>query len=400
MYAISSIQADTRWPVELRVRVPRVLGLFLVLWSLFLLTLPTPKALADGGAPNLAYVAGSAQGLSVIDIGQQKVTQHIALGGDPAAVYLTLDGRYVYVAQPDMNRVTMLAASTGTVVCSARIPGQPSLFAFDAGVNLLYIAGQGASGITALNGNSCTIKKTIATKGPVYGLATAEVGTGPNGGTGNQLWFATSDAVNVYQQNAIQSIPVPGGPQYLTIPPGATVYATTRQGSIVAVDLQSLQATKPLFSGGDFGPMDFDAYTSQVYVPDKAHNRLVVLTPLTYGSDTVPPEPNHIISLDAAPQSIAVTSDGNLGFVALASGKVAMLDIPGKTLINTISVGGTPRFIITGLYPPPATNSPPITASGQPIPTTLLYIMVVVALFLLAVIAVLVILAQRRKTGI
>ncbi len=29
-----------------------------------------------------------------------------------------------------------------------------------------------------------------------------------------------------------------------------------------------------------------------------------------------------------------------------------MLDVPGRNITNTIVVGGTPRFIITGLYPP------------------------------------------------
>ncbi|MGH2478247.1 MAG: YncE family protein, partial [Ktedonobacteraceae bacterium] len=248
------------------------------------------------------------------------------------------------------------------------------------------------------NGNSCEITKTIATDGPVSGMATAEVGSGTNGGTGNQLWFTTATALNVYQQNNIQKITVPGGPQYLSIPQGATVYVTTRQGTVVAVDLQTLQATKPLMSGGDFGPMDFDAQTGEIYVPDRLHNRLVVLTPLTYGSSTIPPEPNHVIPMAATPQSVAITADGNLGFVALAGGKVAMLDIPGKSLINTLSVGGSPRFIITGLYPPTAlpqsTND-----NGTPIPTTLLYILAAVALLLLLVIAVLIILAQRRKAG-
>jgi hypothetical protein len=56
--------------------------------------------------------------------------------------------------------------------------------------------------------------------------------------------------------------------------------------------------------------------------------------------------------LGVSPQSIAITSDGQLGFVALQGGNVAMLDIPGKAVVNTFHVGGNPRFIITGLYPP------------------------------------------------
>lgn len=372
--------------------------LCVALGGITLLALPAPAARADGGAPNLAYIAGAAQGLSVIDIAQQKVTQNIALDGDPAMVYLTLDGRYVYVAQPSLNRVTMLAALTEKTVCSATVQGQPSLFAFDAGVNTLYVAGNGASGITAINGNSCTIKKTIATNGPVYGMGTAEVGFGPNGGTGNQLWFTTANALNVYQNGKIQSIAIPGGPQYITIPGGATVYVTTHQGTVVAVNLQTLQATAPLVSGGDFGPMDFDSVTGEVYVPDKKHNQLDVLTPLTYGSNTVPPEPNHVIPLGVAPQSVAITGDGNLGFVALAGGRVAMLDIPGKSLITTISVGGNPRFIITGLYPPTTSAIQQTrTANGTPIPIMLISIIAVAALLVLLVLAILVIVARRRQ---
>ena len=29
-----------------------------------------------------------------------------------------------------------------------------------------------------------------------------------------------------------------------------------------------------------------------------------------------------------------------------------MIDVPGKQIVDTIFVGGNPRFIITGLYPP------------------------------------------------
>jgi hypothetical protein len=43
----------------------------------------SPSARADGGAPNLAYIAGSAKGISVFDVAQQKVTSTINVSGDP-----------------------------------------------------------------------------------------------------------------------------------------------------------------------------------------------------------------------------------------------------------------------------------------------------------------------------
>jgi hypothetical protein len=381
--------------------ISRLLAVGAALWGVLLLTLlPTATLVhADGGAPNLAYVAGSGQGISVIDIEQQKVTRTIALAGNPSMLYLTLDGRYLYAAQPGLNKVSMLDTSSGALVCSVSVPSQPSLLAFDAGVNLLYAAGNGSSGITAISADTCTIKKTISTSGPVYGLATAEVGSGPNGGTGNQLWFTTQNALNVYtiQPDKTRTIAIPGNPQYISIPPGATVYVTTHQGTVVAVSLQNLQPTAPLLTGGDFGPMDFDAFTGEIYVPDKEHQQVDVLTPIYYGVSTVPHEPNHIIHLNISPQSVAITGDGNLGFFALNGGKVAMFDVPGKQLGTTFTVGGDPRFIITGLYPPTIRNSPQNNANGSPIPANLLLWVAVIALLLLLAIAGLLVFGRRRK---
>jgi hypothetical protein len=370
-------------------------GLCLILCSLFLLTPVRPVVHADGGAPNLAYVAGGGQGVSIIDIAQQRVTSTVSLGGDPSMVYLSIDGRYLYLAQPALNRVTMLVARTEAKVCSASVPGQPSLLTFDPGTNRLYVAGNGASTITALDGSNCTIKQTIQTTSPVYGMNIAQVGSGTNGGNENQIWFSTTNSLNVFQlPDKIQSIAIPASPQYVSIPPGATVYVTTRQGTVLAVSLQTQQVTPPLLTGGDFGPMDYDAFTSEIYVPDKKRNQIDVLTPIFYGSN-IPKEPNHVITLGVQPRSVAITSDGNLAFIALTGGNVAMYDILGKQLINTIFVGGDPRFIITGLYPP--TNAQTITANGSPIPTVLLTLIAAVALLVLLAIATLIILGRRKK---
>jgi DNA-binding beta-propeller fold protein YncE len=103
--------------------------------------------------------------------------------------------------------------------------------------------------------------------------------------------------------------------------------------------------------------MDYDEMTGEVYVPDEQHKRLDVLAPVNAGS-TPPHQPNRTIDLGVQPRSVAITSDGQLGFVALAGGNVAMLDIPARQVINTIYVGGNPYFIITGMYPPAVGTTP------------------------------------------
>ena len=308
---------------------------------------------ADGGAPNLAYVSNTQKGISVIDIGQQKVTGSFTMGNNPNAIYLSLDGRFLYVTQPTSGHVIMLAAKTGQTICSANVPGQPSLLAFDPGLNVLYTAGNGGNSVTALDPSNCAIKQTINLSSPIYGLAVGIIGSGAPGETTNQLWVADATSLNVFvNKKLIGSLQVPGGPQYISIPPGFTAYVTTRQGSVYAVDLTSRKLSPALISGGSFGPMDYNAFTSEVYIPDMLNKQVDVLSPIFPGTNTLPREPNYAIHLGVVPQSIAITSDGQLGFIALAGGNVAMLDIPGKQIINTILVGGNPRFIITGLYPP------------------------------------------------
>jgi DNA-binding beta-propeller fold protein YncE len=386
---------------HLRSRRPTYSGLLLlctlVLYGLPGLILPTPLAHADGGAPNLAYIAGAGRGVVILDIAQQKMTGEVALGGAPSMLYLTLDGRFLYVAQPGLNQVSMLDTGTLRVVCSVGIPGQPSLLAFDAGAHLLYVAGNGAATITVLADHTCTIQHTLAVASPVYGLATAEVGPGPNGGDGNQLWFTTADSLNVYTRpGRIQSIPIPGHPQYITIPPGATVYTATREGTVVAVNLETLQPLPPLLTGGVFGPMDFNVFTGEIYVPDKKQRTVDVLTPI-YAGNGLPHEPNHVIALDDAPQSVAITADGNLGLFALAGGRVALFDIPGKQVGGIFAVGGSPRFIITGLYPPVTRNAESGNTNGSSPPTSTLVLLAVLALLLLAAIALLILLVRLRE---
>jgi len=368
-------------------RVPRLLAIVLVLAvSLVFSALP---AHADGGAPNLAYVAGTAQGISTIDIGQQKVTGTISVAGDPHSVMLSPDGRFLYVAQPALGRVTMLAARTGASICSANLPGQPALLAFDPtpNANMLYAAGNGAASVSAIDPANCTIKHTFQTGSPVYGLAVVALSSGAAGNNSNQIWVTNTAGVTIFDATGKQlvTIPVQGGPQYLSIPQGTMAYVTTRQGGIDAIDIGSHKVFQLiLISGGKYGPMDYDAITGDVYVPDQQHNQLIVLTPLSSGSNPLPPEPNHIYNLGVAPESVAITSDGQLGFVALRGGNVAMIDVPGKQIVNTIFVGGNPHFIITGLYPPVVGTTPQQAATWSTVISILAYVFVI-ALFIVPI---------------
>jgi len=236
---------------------------------------------------------------------------------------------------------------------------------------------------------------------PVYALAVAVAATGSS--VIHQLLVAGMGAMAIFDgltEQQLGNIPIPNGPQYLSLPPGETVYVTTRQGAVDAVDIRT-RAVNQLLTGGVFGPMDYDALTGEVYVPDEKHNLLAVLTPVFAGT-ALPKEPLRVIHIDAPPEAVAITNDGQLGFIALRGGKVVMLDLPRRQITYTVDVGGTPHFVITGLYPPSTHITPP-KASAKPASThemiasnKLVIVACVLAIVLLVL--VLILLLQRRQT--
>jgi DNA-binding beta-propeller fold protein YncE len=326
---------------------------------------PAP-AYADGGAPNLAYISGTTGGVSVLDVGQGKITKTLALDGDPHMIYLSLDGRLLYVTQPALGRVTTIIAATGKIMCSASLAGHPSLLALSQDGSVLYAAANDATSVSAINPATCQVRQTYDTGSPIYGLWVTNGGT--LGSKIGQLWASGANAISVFaiQGPLIRTIPVGGGPQYLCIPPvGTTAYVTTRQGSVDIIDLKTWQVRQVL-SGGVYGTMDYDALTLDVYVPDTRHSTLDVLAPPSGAS--LPAEPERVYHTVAPPTAVAVTNDGLFGFVALQGGKVEVFDLIDRDPVYTVTVGGTPHFVITGLYPP--TQSEPQATTNTTTPSS------------------------------
>jgi DNA-binding beta-propeller fold protein YncE len=386
---------------------------YLALTLLFILSLLilyfAPRTRADGGAPNLAYVAGTPSGISVIDVGQAKITKNITVAGDPHTILLSQDGGLLYVSQPALGQVSVLRAETGKVFCTAHLPGEPSLLAIDPDLNTLYAAGIGAAQVTALDPTNCKSLHTFGANGPVYGLAVAlTAGSSLNSSTSNQLWVASADGLMIFDDRTEQTlgdVPIPGGPQYLSIPPGETVYVTTHQGSVDAIGLKTREV-RQILKGGIFGPMDYDALTGEVYVPDEQHNILNVLDPVDTSVTALPKEPGRVIHTDGTPESVAITNDGLLGFIALGGGRVAMLDLIAHRFVYAIDVGGTPHFIITGLYPPPVLETPTPASNSISTQQTSLPQMFWVIVFFASLVAVVVVsmilvwqLRQSLKAG-
>ncbi len=372
-------------------------GVFLACTSLI------PPAHADGGAPNLAYIAGTATGIAVIDVAQRRVSRTISVAGDPRSVLLSPDGSLLYATQPPRGQVSILEAATGKILCSASIPGQPSVLARSPQNDVVYAAGNDDTGIHVLDAKNCASRTTFQTTGPVHALAISFLsGAFPTHQGDYQIWAATTGKLNVFDTNGTQlaNLALAADPQSLCIPPGLIAYVTTRQGTVVALDLSIMRFTAPLLHGGPFGTMDYDAATGEIYIPEQTQHQVAVLAPVLSGTQIKPGKLARQLPLPSVPQAVAITSDGQLGFVTLQDGRVVMLDIPARQPVTTITVGGRPQSVITGLYPPPVivtTATTPLAAKRQqPLWRNTLFIVSVTIFMLTLLLLIIVILLWRR----
>ncbi len=359
-------------------------------------------AYADGGAPNLVYVAGGGQGISVIDVAQQRIARTLHLDSAPAMTQLSSDGSTLFIVQPEQNRALILNASTGKTRCQVHVPGRPSLLILSTQEDAFFVAGNGDSHVRAFDPNTCRLIRTIAVSGPVYGLATAlDGGVFPTHTGLYQLCIATANQVLIFDPDGQQlaSYPIAAGPRHISAPPADfKIYVTTQQGSLVVIDLNKNQVTAPLLHGM-FGSMDFDETTHEIYVPDMQHQQVDVVAYKAMQNGQLPNPLLRVFPVEGVPVAVAITSDGQLGFVALQNGQIIMLDLPGRQRMQSYMTGGSPHFLITGVYPPPALPSTDQTGksgqTGSPWQNGLLLLFI--AIFLLALCGLLVILRLLWK---
>jgi DNA-binding beta-propeller fold protein YncE len=358
--------------IEMPVMPKRFIPLILLLVGSLLLLISPDQAHADGGAPNLAYVAGSSAGIGIVDIASQKISGSFSLPGNPGAVYLSLDGRFLYVAQPGLNQVSMLAAKTGQVDCTGKLAFAPTVLSYDPQTATLFVAGKTSTTISQLNMSTCAIMHTWQAPGTVSGLAVVNLGSDTEN---NQLWVSSGSKLVLYDTKTyaqLDTVTLPDNPHTLVAPAGLWIYAATQHGNFYAIGLSD-HNVEQLLSGGQFGNLDYDDATGQIFVPDALHNRLDVVTPPDSTSSTLPKEPAFTYDLPAAPQAVAVTSGGQFAFAALSTGQVVMFDLAAHSTLATINVGGSPHAIITGLYPPALGTTPQSANIAQTVASIVAY---------------------------
>ena len=366
-------------PIFRRVDTLRLVAL-LVVAALAIWRGGVPSTRADGGAPNLAYVVGGgSQGdqLVVVDIAQRKVAWSVTLGGQPQGVVLSADGRFAYVTEAGANRVAIVDTRAQQVVGSMAVGSGPQAIAIDAANSFyqLFVANANSNTVTALDTTSRQARATVAVGQEPVGVAIATPMSGIQD-SGNASAFEvyvanrgsrtlsvltaedTKNASATGNLHVVATVALPEPPCALSIPAtGGIAYVATCSGKVLAVGLASHRVLGVVLPdlGGEPGTMDYDAVTGQIYAPVPAKDQVVILRPAGVSADgrlVAPAEPLRTLTFSGAPSAVAITFDGALGFVAEGGGRVEEIDVTTRQPLGAISVGGAPRAIITGPYPP------------------------------------------------
>jgi len=366
-------------------------------------------ARADGGAPNLVYIAGSganANDLVVADIAGKNVTAHIAVGGKPVAVALSFDNRFAYVTQSASNSLAIVDAQAKNVSASIPLGAQPTGIAVDpsASANRLIVVNAGGDSASVVDPDARHVVATIPVGHTPTGVAIAGPSSGIRDVNSAEIYVANSggDSVSVIDDTTLKviaTIAVPGGPESIVIPQNGGIsgvaYVGTRSGAIVAIRLVDHQVLGALFQlqGGASAQMDYNATNGQIYVPDPSAGVVQVLRPASPGAagsaPSLPAEPLRTLPFPGGPAAVAIPNDGSYAFVAARdTGYVAMYDLSQHRIVATLDVGGAPVGMVTGSYPP---------LLGAQAGAVLSVVLTVAVLGTLAVVAFLFIRADRRR---
>jgi YVTN family beta-propeller protein len=340
-----------------------MLALILTLWHASL-------ARADGGASNLVYVAGAGadgKAVAIVDISNRSVSASVPLDAAPAGVVLSVDGRFAYLTQPSLDRVTVLDAAAKKVVATIPVAGSPTaiILVQTATATELFVALSRNNAVAVLDADARHVLETVQVGSEPVSLSLAGAESGIADPNNPEVYVACagshSVAVLATENNqVVASLPLAASPTSVVAPAtGGVAYVTTDAGTIEGIALATRTKIGVIYqrSGARFGVMDYDAITGQVYVPDAASGTVDVLAPIAVSESGGPPsfphEPARVLAASGGPSAVAITFDGSFGFIARrAAGAITMLDPASHQELATIGVGGAPAAMVTGPYPP------------------------------------------------
>jgi len=255
------------------------------------------------------------------------------LGGGPIGI--ATFGDIALVSQDQAGTVGRLDLTSSTFTNSIFTGGIPAYLTFNASGSTAYVANFTNNNVGIIDVATNTQTDVIPVNADPLPVAISHDGA---------RLFVTTDANRLYKidlstKTVVDSLDLPATSHHLLTHPNDTlVYVATRDGGTVLEVNQLTMAVLRTFSvGGRPQGMALSTNGTELYVANEVSNVLHIIT-LSSGAITNVP-------LTSGGEGMALASDGKLYIGEVFAGFIEVVDPATRTVVRTITVGGTPREV-------------------------------------------------------
>ncbi len=301
--------------------------------------LPNTKILIDKDFPSDQQFSDgcSVMSFSVFNEG----TGIWELFGDP----LKPNANKIYVTNSGSDTVSVIDASTNTVVATIDVGTTPFDIAFNPNTKLVYVINQGSDSISVINGDTNTVVDTIS-----VGDSPIAIAINPDT---NTLYLVNDalDKISVIDgstNTVVTTIDVGTGPVELGVNPSTNTIYVVNQGSdtVSVIDGSTNTVVDTIVVGDAPSAIGVNPNTNRIYVANSGFDTVSVINGATNTKVADTP-------VGDIPVSVVVNLKTNMVFVYVAnvfSNSVSVIDgTPGSPtenlLLANIDVGNAPSDV-------------------------------------------------------
>jgi YVTN family beta-propeller protein len=309
-------------------------------------------------AQTRAYVTNNSDNtVSIIDTATHSVIATVPVGLGPAAVAVTPNGRFAYVA--NQRSISVISAASNTVVATVPLESSPSAIAMNPNGASVYVT-SASSGIFVIDTATNTVVNAIDVRFPI------DLAIAPSGDLGYVTHSSVVNGITVINtatSSVVTNIPLPVD---ITIaatvsPNGAFVYVTclsVSTGSKLAVidtATNNVVALVPLpgtFAQGVVISPD----GAFAYVPNNGGGVCCGGGGTTSSFSVIDTATNTEVArlfAGSSPFGIAITPDGAFVYVTdLFDNTVKVISTANNSVVAILQVGNFPQSVAIGTFVP------------------------------------------------
>jgi YVTN family beta-propeller protein len=304
-----------------------------------------PTALAyDSGRGEVFVADKDVNAVSVIDDTTNAVVATVPVGSYPDAVAYDPEQGTVFVSDGNSSAVSVINDSTDTVATNVRVGSEPMGLAFDSYLDEMFVANAGSANVSVINATSDFVTGAIPVadgpQGVAYDPLSDELFVTSDGGGGNVTVISGASDRVVAQVNVG---PDPGALAYdsgrdtffIGVP---SVENATGAGNVSVLSAATRTVEGDIRVGSAPVSLTFDSGQSEIYVADAYSDSVSVIS---NGTDQV----TENVTVPADPGGVAYDPARGEVFVTLPSANsVLVVADNSNTVVDNISLA------VPGLY--------------------------------------------------